>query len=54
MLPIKISETEYGILSEEDIEEMSLKCSRNKTITIGSFRKLGYDDIKAIFRMANV
>ena len=53
-LPVKLSETEYGILSEEDIEEMSLKCSRNKTITIGSFRKLGYDDIKAIFRMANV
>ena len=50
-MPIKISETGI-LLSNEDIEKLAIKCSNNKNRTIGSFKKLSYEDIKNIYSMA--
>ncbi|WP_300361454.1 iron-containing alcohol dehydrogenase [Fusobacterium sp.] len=50
-MPIKISEAGI-ILSDEDIVNLANKCSNNRSRTIGSFKKLSYDDIEKIYTMA--
>ena len=39
--------------TEEEIAEMAFKATHGKTITLGNLKKLGYDDVVAIYRMAN-
>lgn len=50
-MPIRISEAGI-ILSDEDIVNLANKCSNNKSRTIGSFKKLSYEDIEKIYTMA--
>ena len=39
-------------LTAQQIDELSFKCSFGKTRTVGTFKKLGYDDLKAIYQAA--
>jgi alcohol dehydrogenase YqhD (iron-dependent ADH family) len=48
-----VSVHDMGIdLTEEQIQIMSLKCSRNGQRTVGKIKKLGSADIARIFEMA--
>ncbi len=50
-MPTKISE--LGIqLTDEQIDELSYKCTFELQRTLGSFKVLGYDDIKSIYILA--
>lgn len=42
-----------GKLSQEELVEMALVRSNNKTATVGSMKKLTYEDILAVYQMAN-
>ena len=42
---------ELGV-EENRLEELALRCSRNKTRTLIGYRQLGYDEILDIYRMA--
>ena len=48
-MPIRISE--LGV-KEEDLETLALGCSRNKSRVLSGYRKLDYEDILAIYKMA--
>lgn len=50
-MPVNIKE--LGVeLNEEQIKELAYKCSFKETRTIGGFKKLGREDMEAIYRMA--
>ncbi len=51
-MPVRISELGIGMLTEEQIDELSLKCTFFETRLIGNFVKLNREDIKKIYRMA--
>ena len=51
-MPINIHELIGKVISDEEIEEMVRKCSRNRTITLGGFKVLTADDMTAIYKMA--
>ena len=51
-MPINIHELIGREITDEEIEEMVRKCSRNHTITTGSFKVLSADDMMAIYKMA--
>ena len=42
-----------GARPEETLQELAHRCTFFDTRTIGSFQVLGYEDILAIYRMAN-
>ena len=50
-MPVTIRELGYSV-TDEQIEEMSIKCTFFGRREIGNFRKLGKEDIVAIFKMA--
>ena len=50
-MPVSLKELKVNA-SEEQIDTMALKCSFNKTRTIGTFKKLGYEDLKLIYQAA--
>lgn len=53
-MPVSLGELkDVGMQSEEGLQELALRCSYQKTRTIGSFRVLGYDDMLEIYRLAN-
>ena len=52
-MPICLSQLSCGVLSEELLAELALRCTFFGKRTIGSFRVLGYDDILAVYRLAN-
>lgn len=52
-LPISISQLVGKKLTDEDIVYLSNMCTDNKTKTIGNFVPLNYDDVYAIFQLAN-
>ena len=52
-MPVCIGELSCGTQPEEGIEDLALRCSYQKTRSIGSFRALSYDDIYAIYHAAN-
>ena len=53
-MPVSLGELkDVGAQSEEGLQELALRCSYQKTRTIGSFRVLGYDDMLEIYRLAN-
>ena len=53
-MPVSLGELkDGGVQSEEGLQELALRCSYQKTRTIGSFRVLGYDDMLEIYRLAN-
>ena len=52
-MPTSIAELPCGKQDEAGQLDLAERCSFGRSRTIGSFRKLGYDDILAIYRMAN-
>ena len=52
-LPTSISQLVGKKLTDEDIVYLSNMCTDNKTKTIGNFVPLNYDDVYAIFQLAN-
>lgn len=48
-MPISLRELE---IKEEDLEKLALSCSRNKTRVLDGYRKLGYDEMLEIYKMA--
>lgn len=53
-MPVSLGELKgVGVQSEEGLQELALRCSYQKTRTIGSFRVLGYDEMLEIYRLAN-
>ena len=53
-MPVSLGElNDVGVQSEEGLQELALRCSYQKTRTIGSFRVLGYDEMLEIYRLAN-
>lgn len=51
-MPITIHELIGKDITDAEIEEMARKCSRNKSITCGQLKVLGYDDMIAIYNLA--
>lgn len=51
-MPNSIHELIGREVTEAEIEEMALKCTRNQTITQGKFKVLKTEDIAEIYRMA--
>ena len=52
-MPANLPELIGHPATEEEIAEMAFKATHGKTITLGNLKKLGYDDVVAIYRMAN-
>ena len=52
-MPVSIPELLGRALTDEELQLLAEKCSRGKTLAIGNFKKLHYDDMLAIYRMAN-
>lgn len=53
-MPVSLGELkDVGVQSEEGLQELAMRCSYQKTRTIGSFRVLDYDDMLEIYRLAN-
>lgn len=53
-MPVSLGELKgVGVQSEAGLQELALRCSYQKTRTIGSFRVLGYDEMLEIYRLAN-
>ena len=53
-MPVSLGELkDVGVQSEEGLQELALRCSYQKTRTIGSFRVLGHDEMLEIYRLAN-
>ncbi|MHB1454259.1 MAG: iron-containing alcohol dehydrogenase [Saccharofermentanales bacterium] len=48
-LPATLSEL---AVPEDRLDEMAEKCTASGTRKVGSFMKLGYDDVKAVYRLA--
>ena len=44
---------EIWAATEAEIAEMAFKATQGKKITLGNLKKLDYDDVVAIYRMAN-
>lgn len=52
-MPVCISEVTGNTLAEELLEQLAHRCTFFGKRTIGSFKVLGYDEILAIYRLAN-
>lgn len=52
-MPTSLGELGCPIQSEAELEELAHRCTFYGRRTIGSFRVLGYEDILAVYRMAN-
>ena len=52
-MPANLPELIGRPATEEEIAEMAFKATHGKKITLGSLKKLAYDDVVAIYRMAN-
>lgn len=52
-LPTSLGQSPIGTLSEEELTELALACSRNRSRTVGCFRPLGYSEMLAVYRAAN-
>ena len=51
-MPTRIHELLGREITDEEIAEMARKCSHDGTITIGSFKELGREDMEAIYKLA--
>ena len=52
-MPTCFTELGCGVLTQAELEDLARRCTFHGQRTIGSFRVLGYEDILAIYRMAN-
>lgn len=51
-MPVNIHELIGREITDDEIREMTRKCSRNYKATCGQFRVLSADDMEAIYKMA--
>lgn len=51
-MPVNIHELIGRDITDDEIHEMARKCSRNYTATCGCLKRLDYEDMEAIYRMA--
>jgi alcohol dehydrogenase YqhD (iron-dependent ADH family) len=51
-MPVNIRELIGRDITDEEIDEMTRKCSHNYTATCGCLKTLHADDMKAIYQMA--
>ena len=51
-MPVKIKELIGRDITDEEIKEMTRKCSRDYTATCGALKVLKAEDMEAIYRMA--
>ena len=52
-MPVRIPALFCGRQDEAGLADLASRCSYGRTRTIGTFRVLGYDDILAIYQLAN-
>ena len=52
-MPTSIPQLPCGVLDEATLQDLAYRCTFYRTRTIGSFKVLDYEDILAIYRMAN-
>ena len=52
-MPVRIAELSCGAQDEAGLNDLTLRCSRNKGRTIGTFRVLDFEDMLKIYQMAN-
>lgn len=53
-MPVCLSQLEnVGVQTEDGLRDLALRCSFQKTRTVGTFRSLGYEDMLEIYRAAN-
>lgn len=52
-MPVTFTELGVGVLSEEQLRTLAERCTFFRTRTVGKFRPLDYEDILAVYRMAN-
>ena len=52
-MPVRIPALSCGRQDEAGLADLASRCSYGRTRTIGTFRVLGYDDILAIYQLAN-
>ena len=53
-MPVRLCELSgVGEQDETGIEDLALRCSFRKSRTVGTFRKLDYEDMLQIYRAAN-
>lgn len=52
-MPTCLSELGCGVLTEDVLEDLAFRCTFRGARTIGTFKVLSYEDILAIYRMAN-
>jgi alcohol dehydrogenase YqhD (iron-dependent ADH family) len=53
-MPVRFSDTAFGVQPEAVIADLALRCSFHEQRLVGQFRKLGKDDLAAIYAAANV
>ena len=52
-MPTCLTELGCPVQTEAELEELSRRCTFYGQRTIGAFQVLGYEDILAIYRLAN-
>lgn len=52
-MPTNFTELGIGVQPEDVIEDLALRCSRDKTITIGSLHPMAYEEMKEIYEACN-
>ena len=52
-MPTTFTELRIGVQSEDTLRELAERCTFFHPRTVGKFRPLDYDDILAVYRMAN-
>ena len=52
-MPVRVPALSCGRQDEAGLADLASRCSYGRTRTIGTFRVLGYDDILAIYQLAN-
>lgn len=52
-LPVTLSASEIGTVSQAELETLALGCSRNQSRSIGSFCPLDYQEILKVYQAAN-
>ena len=52
-MPVCFSEAEFGVQSEEVLEELARRLSLDGTRTVGSFKKIGQKDAYEIYANCN-
>lgn len=52
-LPICMSQSEIGVMSQEDLDVVTTGCSRGQSRSVGSFHPIDHEQMSQIYQMAN-